>query len=152
VAPLENFCFISTNKSETLFWVFFSFIVLDGSTLRHLHRSYNVSNISYMNLPLLHFSFTPLYRSPLSLSPDFWSSFNRCHFFIYIYVYTILTPYLHSYSLSPTPSLSHYCHPSPLGRTCPALLYSDFVEEERENEKHDTLGNFLVIFSCINGL
>jgi hypothetical protein len=32
----------------------------------------------------------------------------------------------------------HWCQPSPLGRTCSILLFSDFVEEKREKIKRKT--------------
>jgi hypothetical protein len=57
-------------------------------------------------------------------------------FFAYTYmcIYFIV-PYSPSYPLSSTLLPSHWCQPSPLGRTCSALLFSDFVGEKREKIK-----------------
>jgi hypothetical protein len=66
--------------------------------------------------------FTPPHHSPLSLSHS-WNSFNRSHFSIYIHVYTVFAPYSQSYTLSLPPSLPTS------GRTCSALLFSDFIKE-----------------------
>jgi hypothetical protein len=48
--------------------------------------SYNVSNISYLNSP-------PALLSISFLSPNSWNSFNRYHFCIYVYVYTLFALY-----------------------------------------------------------
>jgi hypothetical protein len=45
----------------------------------------------------------PFHHSPLFPLPHSWNSFNRFHFSVYIHVYTILTPYSASYTLSPHP-------------------------------------------------
>jgi hypothetical protein len=70
-------------------------------------------------------------------------------------------PYSPSYPFSPSPPLSHGCQPSSLGRTCSALLFSDFVEEKREEikkknmtillvlDKDSYTRSFLLIFPCI---
>jgi hypothetical protein len=52
----------------------------------------------------------------------------------------------HPLSSPPLPSLpsSHWCQPSTLGRTCSALLFSDFAEEEREKIKKKNM-TFLFI-------
>jgi hypothetical protein len=64
--------------------------------------------------------------------------------FAFIYMYThFIAMYPPSSPLSSTPPPSHWCQPSPLGRTCSALLFSDFVVEKREKIKqkksHDIL-------------
>jgi hypothetical protein len=42
--------------------------------------------------------------------------------------------------IPPFPSICpfHWCQPSSLGRTCSALLFSDFVGEKREKIKRKT--------------
>jgi hypothetical protein len=86
---------------------------------------YNVSTILYLNSPPPQLAFIPP-------SPDSWNSFNRYHFCIYMHVYTFFAPYSLSYPLS-----SHWCQPSPLGRTSSALLFSNFVEKKRLKKKND---------------
>jgi hypothetical protein len=88
-----------------LFWV--------GAYCGIYKSSYNVSNKSYLNSPLLPFSF-------ISPFPHSWNSFNRYHFSIYIHVYTVFAPYSPFHTLSlPPPSSRWY-------RTCSDLLFSDF--------------------------
>jgi hypothetical protein len=43
----------------------------------------------------------------------------------------------HFFALYSLLSPSHWYQPSLLGRTCSALLFSDFAKEKREKEKHD---------------
>jgi hypothetical protein len=54
-------------------------------------------------------------------------------------MYTFLAPYSPSYPLSLPPPSSHWYQLSfpTLDRTYSTLLFSDFVEEIREKEKHD---------------
>jgi hypothetical protein len=55
----------------------------------------------------------PLPGSPLFLLPQYWNSFNRYLFNIYIHMYTVFAPYSPSCSLTSPPSPSHcYQHPS----------------------------------------
>jgi hypothetical protein len=50
-----------------------------------------------------------------------------------MHVFTVFAPYSPSYSLSPPSSPFHwYHHTHTLGRTCSALLFSDFVKEKRK--------------------
>jgi hypothetical protein len=110
-----------------------------------------LSNISYINLPPLPFTL-------ITSSPD---STGIISAFTYM-----CTHYLHSIHphipFPPSPPHSHLWHPSPLGRTCSTLQFSNFVEEkERKDEmknitfsliwnKENYIGNFLVIFLYYN--
>jgi hypothetical protein len=58
-----------------------------------------------------------------------WNSFNRYHFPIYMHVYTECIQYSPSHALSP--SHSSPTGTNPPGRTCFALLFSDFVREKK---------------------
>jgi hypothetical protein len=61
-------------------------------------------------------------------------------------VYTFFAPYSPFYSLSLPPPLTHCCHLPPLsdpGKTCCALLVSDFIEEKREKIKKDMMFLFV---------
>jgi hypothetical protein len=49
------------------------------------------------------------------------------------------TLFLPSYPLTLSTPPSHWCQSTPLGRTYFAILFSDFVEEQRENIKRKTL-------------
>jgi hypothetical protein len=60
------------------------------------------------------------------------NNFNNYHFCIYIHVYTFFAPYSSSYPCSLPPLSSHWCQPFCQGRTCSALLFSNFVKEKRE--------------------
>jgi hypothetical protein len=130
------------------FNLFFSFIIVLGGACCGIYKdSYNVSTISYLNSPL-----------PGLSSTDSWNSFNRYHFCICMHVYTFFALYSLSYSFSWPPPLSHWCQHSSLGRTCSALLLSDFAEkkDKKKNltfllvwDKDSYLGSFLVIFPCI---
>jgi hypothetical protein len=64
------------------------------------NSSYNVSNISYLNL-------APPPLSFISLLTNSWDSFNRYHFSFYIHVYTVFEPNSPSHALSPPPPPSH---------------------------------------------
>jgi hypothetical protein len=83
--------------------------------------SYNVSNISFLNLPLPLLSFIP---SPL-IPGSFYS-------YIFTFIYMCIH-YLHGIHL-PILSLSsppfHQCQLTLLSRTCSILLFSNFVEEK----------------------
>jgi hypothetical protein len=57
-------------------------------------RSYNISNISYLNSPPTPFFF-------ILSSPNSWNSFTRYHFSIYIHVYTVFVTHSPSHTLSP---------------------------------------------------
>jgi hypothetical protein len=85
-----------------------------------------------MNSPHVLFSF-------ILPSPNFWSSFNRYYFSLTYMCTHFFAPYSPSHTLSPSPP--HYgCQPFPqAGVVLPVLLFSDFVEEKRENENHDIL-------------
>jgi hypothetical protein len=101
-------------------------------TLWHLHRL--LECIKYIIHEFT--SSTILLHPP---SPDFWSSFNSYHFtFTYMCTHFI-TLYLPSYPHSPTPLPSHGYHPSPTWQDLFCPLFSNFVGEKRENEKHDIL-------------
>jgi hypothetical protein len=71
-----------------------------------------------------------LHHSPLSLLSPSWNSFIRCHFSIYIHVYTVFALYslLHTLSSSPTLSLVSV---SP-DRTYSSFLFSDFAKENND--------------------
>jgi hypothetical protein len=58
----------------------------------------------------------------------FWNSFNRSHFPIYVHEH-IFPPYSPFYTLSPHPPPPTGTNPP--GRTCSALLFSDFVKEKK---------------------
>jgi hypothetical protein len=62
--------------------IFFPFILSWAEVHYGIYKgSYNVSNISYLDLPRPLLSF-------ILLSPDSWHSFNKYDFCIYIHVYT----------------------------------------------------------------
>jgi hypothetical protein len=81
--------------------------------------SYNISNMSYLNSPLVPFSF----MSPSSHS---WNSFNRHHSSIYIHVYTIFALYSPSHTLSPPLPTSTNLP----GMICSALLFKDYIKKK----------------------
>jgi hypothetical protein len=85
--------------------------------------SYNISNISYLNSPLLPFSFIPHYHHS-------WYSFSRSHFSIYIHLCTLFALYLPSPVLSPLTGTTPL-PPSPPGRTCSVLLFANYVKEKK---------------------
>jgi hypothetical protein len=67
----------------------------------------------------------------LLYSPHSWNSFNRNDFSIYMYVCTLFALYSPSYILSPTLPPFHWYYALPSGRTCFALLFSDFIKEKK---------------------
>jgi hypothetical protein len=69
-----------------------------------LKSSYNISNILYLNSSLPPSSFIPP-------SPHSWNSFNRCHFSIYIHMYTVFVPCSPSFTISLPPPYSHWYQP-----------------------------------------
>jgi hypothetical protein len=81
-----------------------------------------------------------LHHPPLCLLPHSWNSFNMFHFSIHIHDYIVFALYSPSHKLSPPPPPSYWYHTPSLGRTCSALLFSNFV-----NEKND-------IFACLRWL
>jgi hypothetical protein len=83
--------------------------------------SYNISTISYLNLP------PPSFFIPSS--PHSWNSFSRSHFSIYIQVYTVFALYSPSHTLSL--SLPPLTGTKPPGRTCSTILFSSFVKENK---------------------
>jgi hypothetical protein len=76
-------------------------------------NSYNISNTSYLNSPPLPFSFIPP-------CPHSWNSFIRCHFSIYIHVYSVYTIVTFP---QPSPTITNLPD-----RTCSALLFSNFIK------------------------
>jgi hypothetical protein len=78
---------------------------------------------------LYHIWIHPFHRYSLSPSPRFMEEFQQVSFFHLHACVHSFAPYSLSYPLSPPPSPSHWCQPSSLGRTCSALLVSDFAEE-----------------------
>jgi hypothetical protein len=84
-------------------------------------------------------------------TPDSWNRFNRYHFFIYIRVYTLFSLYSAS---DPLPILLQ-----PAGKTCSALLFTDFVGEKTSKiiktwfllvwDKDSYLGRFFVLVPSI---
>jgi hypothetical protein len=78
---------------------------------------------------LYHIWIHPFHHYSLSPSPRFMEEFQQVSFFHLHACVHIFAPYSLSYPLSPPPSPSHWCQPSSLGRTCSALLVSDFAEE-----------------------
>jgi hypothetical protein len=130
------------NFTSPLFLVFLSFVFLLLCWVEVrcgiYKSSYNASNVSYVNSPSPPFFFIP------PAPPHFWSSFNIYHFYRYIHLYIIFTPYSPFYTLSLTPPLSHWyqtlCCSLPLHRICSALLFSHFVEEKQ---------NKTDIFACL---
>jgi hypothetical protein len=60
------------------------------------------------------------------------TSFNRYFLSVYIQVYTVFALYSPSYTLSPlSPPPTGGKPPTP-GRTCSALLFSDFAKERKK--------------------
>jgi hypothetical protein len=83
----------------------FCFIVVEGGrTLWHLKSSYNISNMSYLNSPLLPFSFLKKFISIYSL--------NRGRFIVTILIRLVLyisylAPIIYSLNLPPCPISSN---------------------------------------------
>jgi hypothetical protein len=94
--------------------------------------SYNVSNISYMNLPPQQFSFIPPPPIPGVVSTGITFAFT----YICIHFISLYSP---SYPLSSPPPSSHWCQTSPQGRTCSAFLFSNFVGEKKRKEKRKNM-------------
>jgi hypothetical protein len=68
----------------------------------------------------------PFHCSPLSPSPYTRNNFNRCHFCIYLHVFTVFAPCSPSYPLSLPPPPFHWYHvPSPPAHVlfCPSVLH-----------------------------
>jgi hypothetical protein len=110
-----------------LFFLFLFFYCCAGwSTLWHLQKFFNITNVSYLNLPPSSSSFIPSH-------PHSWSSFNRYHFsHLHICVHSICTTFTlpHPFpTSSPLPLIPTF--PSSPHRTCSNLLVSDFVKEEK---------------------
>jgi hypothetical protein len=63
-----------------------------------------------------------------------------------------IAPYSPSYPLSPTSPLSQRSQPSPLDRTCSALLLSDFIGEKNGKDKTKTMTVELEIKVAIKGV
>jgi hypothetical protein len=83
--------------------------------------SYNISNTSHLNSPSLPFSFIHLPAIPEIASTGTFFHLHTC----VQSIYTIFTlPHLFSTGSNPTGS-------NPIGRTCSALLFSDFVKEKK---------------------
>jgi hypothetical protein len=80
---------ITLSKKTNLFY-FFLIVVLGRVHCSTYKGSYNVSDISYLKSPSPLLSFIPP-------SPDSWNNFSRCHFCVYIHVYTLFLPYSSSY-------------------------------------------------------
>jgi hypothetical protein len=140
------------SKVGKLFKYFITFIFVQGGVYCGIYKgSYNVSNESYSDA---------LLYSP---SSDSCNSFNRYQFCMYhlhtcVHIFCTLFTLLFLFPTSP----AHW-YLLPPSRTCFALLFSDFVEEKRENikrkEKCDFFaffeikiaytGSFLVIFPCM---
>jgi hypothetical protein len=79
--------------------------------------SYNVSNISYLNSPL-HCSPSPA-TIPGTVSPGI----------IFAFIHMCIHYLHHIYPTIPFPNTSHWCQTPPFHRTCSALLFSNWVEE-----------------------
>jgi hypothetical protein len=73
--------------------LWFMELALSASVFHSLFWISSVSNISHMNSPPLPFSF-------ITLLLHSWSSFNRCHFCIYIHVHTLFCTNSPSYPFS----------------------------------------------------
>jgi hypothetical protein len=80
-----------------------------------------------MNSTPLSFSFTPPPLPPGEVSTGI------------IITHTFFELWSLSYALYPSPPRFHWCQHSPLGKNCSTLLFSNFVEEKRESEKHGIL-------------
>jgi hypothetical protein len=90
-----------------------------------------LSNISYKSLPPQPFSFPPLIFGVVSTGIIF--ALLIC---VHILLHNIHPPIPFPQHLPHPPS--HWCQPSPLGRTCSAFLFLDFVGKKREKIKQKT--------------
>jgi hypothetical protein len=63
----------------------------------------------------------------MSPSPGSWNSFNRCHFCIYMHVYTFFAPYSPSYLLSP---------PTPPTPQAGAESFSLILQKRKDKKKY----------------
>jgi hypothetical protein len=112
--------------------------VLGGVHCDIYKSSYHISNISYLNLPSLPFSFIP---------PHSWNSFTSYHFSIYIRAYTLFTLYLPSHTLCYFLSLPTRTNPPQEG---PVLSSSSLVLlKKRAFVCLRYTGCFFVIFAYI---
>jgi hypothetical protein len=65
--------------------------------------------------------------------------------FTFTYMCThFIALYSPSYLLSPTLYPSHWCQPSPLGRTCSTLLFSNFVRRKKKRKDKTKNMTFLL--------
>jgi hypothetical protein len=114
-------------------FLFFKKIIVVSGVHWHIYKvSYNVSNISYLNSPppLLSFISPPLI--PETVSTDV--------VFAFTYMYTHYLHHVHPPTLFPAPSPPPA---TPPGRTCSALLFSDFCR--RKNIKYKRNMAFLLV-------
>jgi hypothetical protein len=79
--------------------------------------------------PLYHTWVYTLHHVPLSTLPH--SCFKRFHFSIYMYVYMVFALHSPSQTLSSPPPHTHTLVRTPTGRTCSALLFSNFVKRKK---------------------
>jgi hypothetical protein len=61
---------------------------------------------------------------PLLHSPDFWNSFNRYNFCIYMHIYRVFAQYSFSYTFSLSPPFSYWCQPSSLSHLASKSIHN----------------------------
>jgi hypothetical protein len=126
-----SFCFFLNFWPASLiflssFFKFYFIVIWVGVHCGFYKGSYNILNMSYLNSLPPPFFFIP--------NPHSWNSFNRYLFLLLqlcIHSVCIIFTFLHNILTSSPPTSINATSP---GRTCSALLFSDYAKERKRND------------------